>query len=162
MLAGANGVGTDYDTSYDAFFVVDGEGIIRYRRNNWQGLPTWREAEVRPVVDQVLAELVSPVGDTPDRGFTLDAAYPNPFNPSTTIPYQLAGEGNELAVQLEVLDLRGRVVRTLVAARQATGRTYQAVWDGRDDNGRAVPSGTYLSSLTVAGQNQARFLTLVK
>jgi hypothetical protein len=162
MLAGANGVGTDYDTSYDAFFVLDGAGIIQYRRNNYQGLPTWREEEVRPVVDQLLAELVSPVGETPVRGFELQPAYPNPFNPSTTIPYTLRGASSEVEVRLEVMDLRGRVVRTLVSAQQATGHTYQAIWDGRDDSGQVLPSGMYLSNLVVAGESQARFMTLVK
>jgi hypothetical protein len=162
MLAAANGVGTAYDTAADAFFVLDGAGIIQYRRNNYQGLPTWREEEVRPVVDQLLAQLVSPVGETPDRGFELQAAYPNPFNPSTTIPYTLRGDGNEVMVRLEVLDLRGRVVRTLVSDRRSTGHTYQTIWDGRDDSGRVLPSGMYMSNLVIAGESQARFLTLVK
>jgi len=162
MLAGANGVGTDYDTSYDAFFVLDGDGIIRYRRTNDQGPPSWREEEVRPVVDQLLADLTTPVSETPDLGFELLAAYPNPFNPATTIAYTLKGEGGEVLVRLEILDLRGGVVRTLVSQRQATGHTYRTIWDGRDEVGKILPSGMYLSNLTVAGQSQARFLTLVK
>lgn len=163
MLAGANGVGVNYATSYDAFFIVDATGTIRYRRTLAEGgPPSWRPQEMGPLVDQLLAELVVPVNETPDRGFTLAAAYPNPFNPSTTIPYRLEGAGQEVTVQLQIIDLRGRVIRTLVTDRQATGHDYQVTWDGRDNNGHVVSSGTYLSSLTVADQNQSRFLTLVK
>jgi hypothetical protein len=162
MLAGANGIGTTYNTGYDAFFVVDGNGIIRYRRNNSPGHPAWHPESIEPVVDQALAELSTPVSFTPDRGFFLEAAFPNPFNPTTTIPYRLDGTGEEAPVQLQILDLRGRIVRTLVAESQVTGQVYEILWNGHDDNGRSVSSGTYISSLTVWGKNHSRFLTLVK
>jgi flagellar hook assembly protein FlgD len=65
-------------------------------------------------------------------------------------------------VRLDVLDLRGRVVRTLVNERQAQGRSYVANWDGRDASGQRVASGMYMSRLRVNGDEQARIMTLVK
>lgn len=163
QMAGSAGVGADYATGFDAFFVVDAEGIIRYRRTIADGAPAWRPAEVGAAVDAALDALISDVGETPSaEGFRLGAAYPNPFNPSTRIPYRLDGTGDEVAVELRILDVRGRALRTLVSTGQTTGRDYEVLWDGRDDAGQEVPSGTYMASLVVRGTTQARFLTLVK
>ncbi len=69
---------------------------------------------------------------------------PNPFNPRTAIVYELKRAG---AVELRIHDAGGRLVRILVSEnRQAAGR-HSAIWDGRDDNGRDVAAGVYLSSL---------------
>jgi|GEM_PF-6633664 len=83
------------------------------------------------------------------RACVLGPNYPNPFNPSTTIPYLLSERAD---VSLDVYDLGGRFVRTLVRDAQGPG-AYQAVWDGTDRTGRAVSSGVYLCRLTVDGMN---------
>ncbi len=162
-LGSTNGVGTDYAVGYDAFFVVDGSGVIQYRRHISQGPPAWRPEEVGPIVDAALGDLLSGVGDVPaNSGFALGAAYPNPFNPATHIPYRINGEGGDAAVRLQILDVRGRVVRTLVSGRQASNQDYDMVWDGKDDAGRGMPSATYMARLVVRDETQSRFMTLVK
>jgi len=83
---------------------------------------------------------------------------PNPFNPRTTIRYELAAAGD---VRLDVYDLAGRRVRTLVAERQEAGR-HAAVWDGRDDAGRPGATGVYLVRLRTAAGSDQRTVTLVK
>jgi len=65
-------------------------------------------------------------------------------------------------VRLEIMDLRGRVVSTLVDSRQSGGREYEVTWNGTDIRGRVLPSGTYMARLTVDGQSQGQLLTLVK
>jgi len=156
--AGAAGVGSLYASSFDAMFVVDGLGFIRYRANNG-----WSAAAAGVAVDAALADLLVPVQDIPGRdGFELQAAYPNPFNPSTTIPYFLQGAGGAVDVKLQILDLQGRLVQTLVNGRQVTGETYTQNWNGVDETGRRMPSGAYLVNLTVADESQTRFLTLLK
>jgi hypothetical protein len=92
--------------------------------------------------------------------------YPNPFNPSTAIGYEvplLAGKGSHegLPVSLVVYDARGRRVRNLVEKSVTPGR-YIAVWDGRDERGTPAPTGTYLSTLTVAGDRISRKLLLIR
>ncbi|HPG40283.1 MAG TPA: FlgD immunoglobulin-like domain containing protein [bacterium] len=67
-------------------------------------------------------------------------AYPNPFNPVTNIHYKLAGE---TAVTIIIYDMLGRVVKTLLDQHQAAGE-YDLVWNGRQDAGGQVSSGTYL------------------
>jgi hypothetical protein len=159
MLAGAAGVGQAYACSYHVYFVVDGDGIIRYRNDTG----SWQPLRMAEAIDEALASLLIGVPDVPDQdGFRLEATYPNPFNPSTTIPYRLKGNGESAQVELRVIDLRGRQVRTLVREQQATGRSYEVRWDGRDDGGRVLASGGYLVELTVAGRTQGRFLTLLK
>jgi len=73
------------------------------------------------------------------REFAVSPNYPNPFNPSTTISYQLP-QASE--VTLEVYNMLGQKVRTLVSDRIAAG-SHLAVWDGRNDNGAEVGSGIY-------------------
>jgi hypothetical protein len=73
------------------------------------------------------------------KTFTLLQNYPNPFNPSTTIGYQLPKTGN---VDVNVYDINGRLVRTLLAERQEIG-AHSIRWDGRNNDGRMAASGMY-------------------
>ncbi|NKB69711.1 MAG: DUF5060 domain-containing protein [Candidatus Latescibacteria bacterium] len=90
--------------------------------------------------------------------FALQQNYPNPFNASTFIPYKLAGQS---PVQLTVLDLLGRQVRILVERDQSPG-LHRALWDGRDDDGRAVGAGLYFYRLQAEEQMQTRRMILLK
>jgi len=90
-------------------------------------------------------------------GFHLEQNYPNPFNPSTTIKYQLA-HGSD--VKLQILNIRGQVVRTLVATRQAAG-PHTVSWDGRNGLGVSVSSGIYLYRIDVSGfQRSGKMLVI--
>ncbi|MBE0564771.1 MAG: T9SS type A sorting domain-containing protein, partial [Krumholzibacteria bacterium] len=100
----------------------------------------------------------SPVPEVAAGGTRLLGNHPNPFNPATTIAFTLESAGR---VNLTVHDLAGRRVRTLVAQELPTGR-HDAVWDGRDDSGRALGSGVYLYRLVSAGGGAAGRMTLVK
>ena len=157
----AAGITQDYDCSWDYFFVIDHEGII-----TWRGGPEGTDhPTLAAEVEAALAAMnTSPVGDTPSAGHRLEGAYPNPFNPMTRIPYELGGvAGGQLAVKLEILDLRGRVVATLVDTHQPAGTRQETAWDGTSRTGRRLPSGSYISQLTVDGvESQARLLTMVK
>ena len=99
---------------------------------------------------------VSVVGIAPTRGPTgvgaLSRPWPNPFRPSSTIPYRLAEDAE---VRIDVWDLRGRRVRRLFSGRVSAGE-HQAVWDGRDDAGQALPTGTYFYRMTIDGRPAER------
>ncbi len=87
------------------------------------------------------------------------SVHPNPFNPATTIEVQVAHAG---AVRVEVQDLRGMRVRTLRTEVMSEGN-HQVNWDGRDDRGRGVASGTYRVVVTAHdGQVSSRSLTLIR
>ena len=85
---------------------------------------------------------------------------PNPFNPSTTIAYEIGG-AVAVDVKLIVFDVRGRHVATLVDGTVQPGR-HQIVWNGRDQSGQPVASGTYFTQLQSRGQATTRPLSLVK
>ena len=89
---------------------------------------------------------------------TLLGNYPNPFNPATTIAFELPGE---TAVNLHVYDIRGQLVRDLSTALLPAGR-HEVPWDGRDRRGSPAPSGVYLYKLEAAGQMLAGRMTLSK
>ena len=88
------------------------------------------------------------------------AAYPNPFNPRTTI--ELAVGGASAPVKVELFDLAGRRVRTLFEGALEGGRRHGLSWDGLDDRGRPLPSGVYFCRASVGGEVQALKLALVR
>jgi len=157
MYGGIAGIMADYNCTYDIVFVIGGDGIIIFRGD-------YDDTTVQAAIDQGIAELdaTSPVTDLPAAQHRLLDGYPNPFNPQTRIPYELAGAGSTERVTLQILDLRGRVIKTLVDGQQAVGQRYEATWNGTDETGRRMPSGAYMSQLRVGGQSQAKLLTLVK
>jgi hypothetical protein len=98
---------------------------------------------------------------TSARELALHQNHPNPFNPQTTISYDLPASSKPERVRLWIIDISGRVVRTLVDEEQAGG-SYQIEWQGRDDRGEAVSSGVYFYVLDVAGERRTRKLVLLK
>ncbi len=85
--------------------------------------------------------------------------HPNPFNPRTVLSFEAGGAGR---VDLAIFDLRGRLVRTLVSEPLPAGR-HEVVWDGMDQTGRHVASGTYLARVREgSGQASSRKLMLVR
>lgn len=75
--------------------------------------------------------------------YALDQNFPNPFNPSTTIRYQLSKRSR---VRLEVFNVVGQLVKTLVDAEQVTG-VHTVRWDGMNESGVPVASGMYVYRL---------------
>ena len=85
----------------------------------------------------------------------LDRIYPNPFNPQTSIDFVLAEPQN---VTLRIYDLAGRCIRTLEDGALPAGR-HTAIWDGRNDGGRSLASGSYMVRLsTETGADELRVL----
>ena len=97
-------------------------------------------------------------GDLP-RVSRLGPCRPNPFNPGTTISYELAAPG---AVHLAVYDLRGRLVRTIVDGQPLPPGRHEAHWDGRDGHGASAAGGVYLYRIRTGDYVAARSMTLVK
>jgi flagellar hook assembly protein FlgD len=84
--------------------------------------------------------------------------YPNPFNPATTIAFEVPVAGR---VHLAVYDARGALVRTLVDGALPAG-PWREQWDGRDQRGRAVASGVYFVRLAAGGTTASHKVTLLK
>ena len=91
-------------------------------------------------------------------GFALHANWPNPFNPETTIAFDLPQAGS---VELQVFDVLGQSVRTLVAESLPAG-SHQVVWNGLDASGARVSSGVYVYRLQAGQQVRLRRMLLLK
>lgn len=90
--------------------------------------------------------------------YALHASYPNPFNPTTHLRYELP---NPSDVRLTIYDVHGRAVKTLVETRQQGGR-YTVSWDGRNSAGTRVASGVYFYRLTAGSFVETKRMVLVK
>lgn len=85
--------------------------------------------------------------------------YPNPFNPSTTIGFELPLDKR---VSVKVYDITGRLIKTLVNNELMPQGVHQVTWDGTSAAGASVASGTYLYALEYGNFRQTRTMTLVK
>jgi hypothetical protein len=95
----------------------------------------------------------------PPSSWALDDGRPNPANPLAVLPYRVPDEGAR--VDLAIFDVNGRLVRSLIAGAVRSGRQ-EAVWDGRDDAGRTLPSGLYFYRLRGDGFDETRKLILAR
>ena len=89
----------------------------------------------------------------------LEQNHPNPFNPQTTIAFNLP---KEMPVSLRVYDVSGRLVDVLLDDRLAQQGRNEVVWRGRDLAGRLLPSGTYFYRLEAGSFGETKRMTLLK
>ena len=88
----------------------------------------------------------------------LSGNYPNPFNPSTTIRYSVKDPAD---VRIEIYNLKGQLVKTLVNEQQNTGH-YTVIWNGKDSAGRNVGSGVYLYRMQAGTYSSTRKMMLME
>ena len=100
----------------------------------------------------------TPVGNSSART-ALHANVPNPFNPVTTIAYDVPAGGAD--VTITVFDVRGALVRTLVSAHRSAGQ-YTVQWNGDDSRGERAVSGVYFYRMTAGSFVETRKMVLVK
>jgi hypothetical protein len=142
------------DSTLDLSFTPDesGQATIVVRATDSGGL----------YADDTLAVTVSTataVGDPvlPDK-FALHQNVPNPFNPTTTIAFEVAVPGR---VDLSIYDVSGRRIRTLVS-RPLPRTRHTVEWDGRDDNGVIVSTGVYFYRLKTRDFHATKKMLLLK
>ncbi len=133
---------------------VDLSSGIRFTRVTVPAGVTWNSEDGVFLRDVTAVEEVA----APPQALHLEQNAPNPFNPRTTIRFELPGAG---VARLAVYDVAGRLVRTLVDESLPSGR-HEAVWDGRDATGRDVASGSYLARLQFDGRVETVRMGLVR
>ena len=99
----------------------------------------------------------APEASTPAR-FALEQNQPNPFNPRTTLRFSLE---RAAATRLTIFDVSGRALRTVVDGVLPAG-AHAVVWDGRDDAGHAVPSGTYMYKIESGAMTATKKMILLQ
>ncbi len=101
---------------------------------------------------------VTGLGELPAEVLRPIRCFPNPFNPQTTIHFELPTAAH---VSITILDIAGRRVCHLLERTRNEG-THQITWDGRSDTGEALPSGIYLLKLEAGKLRQSEKLTLLR
>ena len=135
-------------------------GVVSFVSSLHSGFPDLEAlAWVTPATDQLLAHWSSPTDAPAPRVATrLHPSVPNPFNPTTTLSFDLAADG---FIELTVLDVAGRVVTTLASGAHTAG-SHRAVWDGRNAAAHAVASGIYIARLRTSTVVSTQRLVLVR
>ena len=107
------------------------------------------------VPTDILEEITAP---PPASGLQL-TAFPNPFNPSTTLRYYLPEAAN---IRMAVYDLAGRQVRILEVGIHREAGWHLLQWNGRDGAGNRLASGIYLIRLSMGSESTSRRVVLLK
>ncbi|OGC91586.1 MAG: hypothetical protein A2W25_10750 [candidate division Zixibacteria bacterium RBG_16_53_22] len=168
-----NRTGGDADSIvgwYDDEIEPDGPGNLgqfvgQQAHGRWAFLVSDRVAGNVGTVNGWILRLVVPGGvgvterdrSLPDA-FTLEYNYPNPFNPSTMISFTVPTETN---VRLEIFDLLGRVVKTLVDGNLPAGH-HQIMWDGETSSGERASSGVYFARLSSGDKQGIIRMSIIK
>ena len=122
-------------------------------------VPSTSTGEIRRIVRTSTVAAPEPPPDAAHRGVSFATPYPSPSRGAVHLAYTLR---EAALVELQILDLGGRVARRLVDRGPAEPRTYECSWDGRDDKGRALPAGIYRAVLTAGGERVERRAALVR
>jgi len=143
-----------------------GEVPVIWRRSEgaWEALPTAVDFSAGTAVARVYEEGVFELRfrdegmSRPPSAMALEPPWPNPFNPSTRLAFQLPA-GSE--VRLTIVDVRGRTIRVLADGYRPAGR-HLVSWNGTDSSGHQVASGIYLAVLETRSGRLTRKLTLLR
>ena len=139
-------VGTyDVSAEADGFKSETREGVTVTANNN-------------TTVNFILQPVSNDENTQPVVATALNGNYPNPFNPETTISYSVKEAGR---VKLEVYNIKGQLVKTLVNQDQATGH-YKLVFNAKDDRGRSISSGVYMLRMVAPGYQKTSKMILMQ
>lgn len=162
-FAGATIVSGLLETQYE---VPSGSPLQAQTTYHWKVEATDLLGHVTASTPAVAQFIVDPTATsigatgTPWRWW-LGAVRPNPFNPTVTFEYEVPRDGGRYTI--EIVDVRGGVVRTLESAGRGAGR-YTLTWDGRDGNGIRVASGVFFIRLNIVrtGETLVDKIVLIK
>jgi len=155
LLIDGKDVAQDYGVTYDRSMVIDQQGVIRYyggshSPHNWNA--------INNVIEELLTTTDVRDETTSPYNFELKPNYPNPFNPETNIPFTLNKTQN---IKLEVYDISGRLVKSLLNTTLAAGR-HTVSWKALDSHNQTVSSGVYFIKLTGQSAVQTKRIILLK
>jgi len=137
--------------------VTNGTRSSTFNGSTWSAVATNHRIRAIVTTSSGLSAIGPDESGTPVQ-FALGKNYPNPFNPSTRINYSIGERG---LVTLEVFDILGRQVRTLVNEVEAAG-SYQIVWDGKTAESKPVGSGVYFYRLRSGNLSKTERMVLLK
>ena len=97
------------------------------------------------------------------KAFDLNQNFPNPFNPTTTINFQIPGDigVEKIHTVIKIFDILGRLVRTLVDENLSAG-FHSRYWDGFNENGEKISSGVYFYSIRAGEFRKTKGMLMLK
>ncbi len=116
-------------------------------------------ADTLVMANAVVVTAISGVGQEVPSRYNLSQNVPNPFNPMTTIFFELP---EQTRVRLQVFDISGRLVRHLINGDSMGAGRQQVIWNGKDDTGQQVSAGVYFYHLSAGPFKETKRMTLVK
>ena len=108
--------------------------------------------------NETVSTITDVAGQEGPKSFNLMDNYPNPFNPFTTLRYEILKDEK---VEITVYDMSGRVVRKLLNNVQKAGQNH-VQWNGLNDQGMTVSSGSYLYNIQAGGHGETRKMVLLR
>jgi hypothetical protein len=158
-------VGAGWNTIWQGFGWFDIRNAFNTPPNSPNGTPDVRL--MRKILNAALpvncirAESATDLPDEIDapRVTSLHQNVPNPFNPTTTIKFDLSHDGN---VKLQVFDVAGHLMRTLADQKMAKGFNQAVTWNGLDEKGLRVPSGVYFYQLVTDDYTATKKMVMLK
>jgi hypothetical protein len=138
--------------------LADSCGFINYKiQSRWEPVLFATNGLIAEIGDPGLSP-VERIANTTRSSFLLAQNFPNPFNPTTHIEYELE---RPASLQLTIYDALGLEIRRLADERRSVGR-FTAVWDGTDEAGRPCASGTYFYRLQTGDFVQTKKMVLLR
>ena len=134
--------------------------VLTFRALSGEYTIEFEDATLRGVDNEQLAASLEGCVSRPDMptAFRLVQNAPNPFNPKTTVAYEVPQSSE---VTIRVYDVTGKLVSTLVDGTVEPGR-YAATWDGRNNSGEAVGSGVYFCTMETPTYHATTKMVLMK
>jgi hypothetical protein len=144
----------------DVGFIMEGFGYQYIADDRPQGIPD-RVWHMYRILDWLGNPQNDPVGTRPTDVAVneLRQNRPNPFNPTTTIEFQVKHTG---PVSLKIYNVAGQLVRTLVDEQVSAGKIHTSQWKGLNDAGQQVSSGVYFYKLVATNYTQTKKMILLK
>lgn len=126
---------------YPRDFILDKNGIVQFAKTEYD--PGSMISIIESLIDDsstvAVAESISLPND-----FELLQNFPNPFNPTTTIRFNIT---TTQEIRLDIINLNGQIINTLIQQRKFEAGSYAIQWNGTNYNGENIPSGIYFVQL---------------
>ncbi len=132
--------------------IIDMDGVVRYNAIGYN------ESAVTSILDELLSTNGTESRNDLPESHQLISVFPNPFNGSTTIEFELA---EKASVSLSIYDSKGHRVRQLLVSDLSEGK-HSLSWNSRDDSGAELPSGVYIATLSHLNTQTSRKVLLLK
>jgi len=148
----SSGEGSPFVSADGLYLFFNSDRAAQFDRN-----PYWVDAQVINDLNTSVKEGKS-ASLTPES-FQLLPNYPNPFNPTTTVRFDLPFSAE---ISINIINIRGDIVRSLLVSQTMSAGSHSVVWDGKNESGIPVTSGEYFCSVSTDGIKQAKKMLLLR